>query len=1134
VSWDLWTKWAGARRRADRSFRLAVEWLEGRVTPTNLPAGFTETTAASGFSGPTAMEFAPDGRLFVLEQGGNVKLVQNGGTTFTALHLTVDSAGERGVLGIAFDPNFAANHFVYLYYTNPNAGASPWATGEHNQLSRFTVDDTNPQQPKFTSEAPILDWDNLSSATNHNGGAIHFGLDGMLYADAGDNVQTFTGPDNNTYRVSQTLANLLGKQLRIDVSKFNSGVATRDDTTVGHLIPADNPFVGVATGINQLIYALGLRNPFTFAVQPGTGKIFINDVGEGTFEEIDQSIAGGNYGWRGGNSDGFGHPPPSFAPGTYHDPLLAYNHSGGPAGGGAAIVGGTFYNPATAQFPASYVGKYFYEDLAAGWIRVFDPANPGTMANPDTSSAFADGTAGGLRDLKVDSVGNLYYLSGGDGAVHKVSYQAPQITAQPTDQTVNQGQPATFAVTAAGPALSYQWQHLVGTTWMNVGTSAPTLTVNNTSPADAGSYRVAVSNTFGSVTSSTATLTVSAPGAPPSITGQPTNQQANVGQSTTFTVVAGGAAPLGYQWQHLVGTTWTNVGGNASTLTVGPLTTADAGSYRVVISNVNGTATSSTAMLTVNQLPVVTITAPAPTLTYNFGQTVNFAGTATDPEDGTLAPARLAWEVRFYHEDAPDGTGLHFHPFQTFTGVGSGSIVTDFPETSPLVWYRFILTATDSAGATASTFVDVHPNTATFTLTTSPPGLQLLLDGGPIADGTAVTGVVGQPRTVGVVSPQTVGGIAYTFGGWSDGGAASHTIATPSADTTLTANFFVPIPPPPPPPPSPPQLDPVLVGFKQFAAGADAGGSPRATLYNPDGSVRLNQVVFDQSFSGGVRTAAADFNGDGVADLVVGTGPGAPTVVRVLDGQSGTELFQVKPFESAFTGGVFVAAGDLTGDGTPDLVITPDVGGGPRVVVYDGRTFALAANFFGIDDPNFRGGARAAVGDLNGDRVGDLVVAAGFGGGPRIAAFDGRSVTSTPVKLFGDIFVFEQTLRNGVFVTVGDLNGDGFADLIVGGGPGGGPRVLGLSGKDLVQAGGSSPVQLANFFAGDPSSRGGVRVAVKNLDGDGRADLVVGAGEQSGSRLTAYAGVSIPVDGQPPELMAFDAFPGFGGGVFVG
>jgi glucose/arabinose dehydrogenase len=773
-------------RLLTRRCHPALEQLEDRLTPTVLPPGFTETPVVSGLSGPTAMEFAPDGRLFVLEQSGNVKLVHTDGTTFTALHLNVDAAGERGLLGIAFDPNFSTNHFVYLYYTNPNPGAASWATGEHNQLSRFTVNDTDPQRPTFTNEAPILDWNNLGGATNHNGGAIHFSADGKLFANAGDNVQTFT-QNGNTYRVSQTLANLLGKQLRIDVAQFNNGTATRDDTTVGHLIPADNPFVGTASGINQLIYVLGLRNPFTFAVQPGTGTIYINDVGEGTWEEIDLAVAGGNYGWSGGGTDGFGQTPPG--PGTYRDPLLAYNHSGGPADGGAAIVGGTFYNPATVQFPPSYVGKYFYEDLAAGWIRVFDPANPGSLANPDTSTGFATGTPGALRDLKVDAVGNLYYLSGNGGRINKISYQAPQITSQPADQTVTQGQDATFSVTATGPSLNYQWQHLVSTNWTNVGGNASTLTIANAATADAGSYRVIVSNTFGSVTSNIAMLNVSVPSTPPSITTQPANQQANVGQSATFTVTASGTAPLTYQWQHLVGSTWGNVASNSATFTISSVTTADAGSYRVTVSNSVGSVTSDTANLAVNQLPSATITAPSSSLTYNWGQTIAFAGTGSDPEDGTLGASQFFWEIRFYHEDAPDGTGLHFHPFTTFTGITSGSFAADFAETSPLVWYRILLTVTDSAGATGTTFVDVHPNTATFTLASSPPGLQLMLDGGPVASGTTITGVVGQARTVGVVTPQTVGSTTYTFSSWSDGGAASHPINVPATSTTYTATF---------------------------------------------------------------------------------------------------------------------------------------------------------------------------------------------------------------------------------------------------------------------------------------------------------------------------------------------------------
>jgi glucose/arabinose dehydrogenase len=484
--------------------------LEERCIPTTLPAGFAEAAVASGLSTPTAMEFAPDGRLFVLEQEGNVELVRGDGTSWTALHLNVDSQGERGLLGIAFDPAFETNHFAYLYYTNPGPGGAPWATGEHNQLSRFTVDDSDPTRPVFTDEAPILDWDSLIAATNHNGGAIHFGLDGMLYADAGDNTQTFT-QGGNTYRVSQTLADLLGKQLRIDVEAFNRGVATRDDTTVGHLIPVDNPFVGTAPGINQLIFALGLRNPFTFAVQPGTGTIFINDVGESTWEEIDRSVAGGNYGWSGGNTDGFGQNPPG--PGTYQDPILSYNHIGGPAGGGIAIVGGTFYDPPTPQFPASYVGKYFYSDLGGGWIRVFDPAHLGSASNPDTSSAFASGIPGNVVDLKVDQVGNLYYVTRA-GVVEKILFQAPGIVTQPVGQTVTAGQAATITVAASGPAISYEWQHLVGATWMGVGTNSPAYTIAAATTSDAGDYRVIVTNSAGSVVSNAVMLIVNPKPAP--------------------------------------------------------------------------------------------------------------------------------------------------------------------------------------------------------------------------------------------------------------------------------------------------------------------------------------------------------------------------------------------------------------------------------------------------------------------------------------------------------------------------------------------------------------------------------------------------------------------------------------------
>ena len=338
-----------------------------------LPAGFTETRI-TGLSDATAMEIAPDGRIFVCEQGGSLRVIKNG-VLLTApfVTLSVDPAGERGLLGIAFDPNFAANSFLYVYYTVPT-------NPRHNRVSRFTA---NGDVAVPGSETIIWELDNLSGATNHNGGAIHFGPDGKLYVAVGENA---TGSN------AQTLSNMLGKVLRIN----SNGT-----------VPTDNPFFNTAVGNNRSIWALGLRNPFTFAFQPGTGRMFINDVGESAWEEINDGIAGSNYGWN--LSEGVTSNP------AFRSPLFAYNHSQG-----CAIAGGAFYNPATVQFPASFVGKYFFADLCGGWIRLFDPAT-------GTASSFATGISQPV-DLKVGADGSLYYLSRTEGTPQSGSVFRVQAT----------------------------------------------------------------------------------------------------------------------------------------------------------------------------------------------------------------------------------------------------------------------------------------------------------------------------------------------------------------------------------------------------------------------------------------------------------------------------------------------------------------------------------------------------------------------------------------------------------------------------------------------------------------------------------------------------------------------------------
>jgi glucose/arabinose dehydrogenase len=555
---------------------LLISALSLSVAAATLPAGFVETTVASGLSSPTAMEFAPDGRLFVCLQGGNLRVIKNGVLLPTPfLSLTVDSAGERGLLGIAFDPNFTTNNFVYVYYTVPGSPA-------HNRVSRFTA---NGDVAVAGSQTVLLDLDNLSGAGNHNGGAIHFGPDGKLYIAVGENANGAN---------SQTLANLLGKVLRINA----------DGT-----IPTDNPFFNTA-GARKEIWALGLRNPFTFAFQPNTTRMFINDVGQSTWEEINDGIAGSNYGWpitEGPTSD------PRF-----RAPLFAYGH-GSTSTTGCAITGGAFYDPTTVQFPASYTGKYFFADLCGGWIRLFDPSN-------NTAADFASGISSPV-DLKVAADGSLYYLAIGSTAVFKVRYSpaSPSITMDPGNQTVLQGQPANFSVTANGTApLTYQWQrNMVNIT----GANSSTFTIPTTVFADNGAkFRCVVTNSFSTANSNEATLTVNAP---PNISAQPADQTVVQGQPATFNVTANGTAPFTYQWQRNM----VNISGaNSSSFTIPTTTFADNGAkFRCVVTNSFGTANSNEATLTVNAPPNISLQPADQTVTVGQPATFNVTANGTAP-----------------------------------------------------------------------------------------------------------------------------------------------------------------------------------------------------------------------------------------------------------------------------------------------------------------------------------------------------------------------------------------------------------------------------------------------------------------------------------------------------------------------
>jgi glucose/arabinose dehydrogenase len=346
---------------------LPIEPAKGAA---NLPQGFTDSPVVSGLTNPTDMEFAPDGRLFVAEDAGRVRIVKPDGTLSTFLDISpkVDSKGERGLLALTFDPDFSTNHYVYLHYTRKATSTTP----PHNRVVRVTA---SGDKAVAGSEKLIFRLGNQSAADQFPqfmGGALDFGKDGKLYVATGY---------NDTPSDAKKLTNLFGKMLRIN-----------EDGTV----PTDNPFYPTASGKNRAIWARGLRNPFKFAIQPTTGTILINDVGENTWEEINRGAAGANYGWP--VHEGVAKDPP------YADPILAYAH-GSTETTGCAITGGTFYNPTTALFPQEYEGEYFFADFCNGWIRRLD-------ASTGAVSGFASGLERPI-DLEVSKAGELYYLARG-------------------------------------------------------------------------------------------------------------------------------------------------------------------------------------------------------------------------------------------------------------------------------------------------------------------------------------------------------------------------------------------------------------------------------------------------------------------------------------------------------------------------------------------------------------------------------------------------------------------------------------------------------------------------------------------------------------------------------------------------
>ncbi len=465
-----------------------------------LPPGFGDALVAT-VGAPTALAFTPDGRLLVATQGGALRVVSGGALLPTAalsLGTAVCANGERGLLGVALDPSFTTNHFVYLYYTfNKNAAGCPTsnATSPVERISRFTMDVPTLNVINPATELVLLDGV-LNFAGNHNGGQVRIGPDGYLYAGIGDGGCDYAGDSGcaGANDASRDRNILNGKIVRI----------ARDGS-----VPPTNPFLGAGTArcntgpsapgtICQETYAWGFRNPFRFNFRPGDGALFVNDVGQGAWEEVDLVQPGSDYGWpcREGAHTALATGKCSPAPPNMIDPVYEYPHGtipGTTTSGCGSITGGAWV-PAGA-WPAAYDGTYLYADFNCGAI-------PRLTSIPAASASdFATGLgASTVVDLLFGpspTGTSLYYTTySSSGQVRRIDYA---VTLPPA-ATFNWLPPCRVLDTRgqAGPALAANGTRtfaIAGTCGVPVGAVAVAANVTITGSTAAGSLRVGPAGT---------------------------------------------------------------------------------------------------------------------------------------------------------------------------------------------------------------------------------------------------------------------------------------------------------------------------------------------------------------------------------------------------------------------------------------------------------------------------------------------------------------------------------------------------------------------------------------------------------------------------------------------------------------
>jgi glucose/arabinose dehydrogenase len=726
-------------------------------SPPLLPSGFQQSTVFGGLTQPVAVRFAADGRVFVAEKSGLILvfagITASTPTVFADLRPQVYNAGGHGLLGMALDPAFPTNPYIYVLYTlDAPIGATPpvWHDTcptppgiEINgcvvsaRLSRLQAAGNVMTGPE---RVLINDW--CQQYSTHSIGTVLFGTDGALYASAGDGA-TYTSVDYGQLGVptnpcgdppvpaggAQTPPNAEGGALRSQALLRPSaetvtldGSIIRVDPATGAALP-DNPNAASSNPNARRIVAYGLRNPFRMTTRPGTNELWIGDVGWNAAEEIDRVVDPAaspveNFGWPcyEGNAKQPGYDALNLnicnklsASHAAIAPYFEYQHDASVVTGDGcrteptSITGTAFYPATGGNYPSKYNGALFFSDYSRGCIWVMLAGSNG-LPDPTKIEDFVTGTTGvSPVDLEIGPGGDLFYADIGGGTIRRIRYNPDsQVPVAVLDASPSNGLlPLTVKFDARrstdpdGDPLTYSWD------------------LNG-------------DGVFGDATSPNPSYTFTTAGA--------------------RTVSVRVSDPLNDQ--------------DVATVTI------DAG----------------------NTPPVPTISTPSPQLTWRVGDTISFSGSASDAQDGALPPSALSW--RYDTMLCPTPGTCSIDPGLTFDGVTSGSFAAQ-PQEYPS-HLRLSLTATDSGGLSQTTFVDLYPRTSTLTLASDPAGATLTLGSTTGVAPFNTTVITGGLQSISAPD-QTIGGQADVFAGWSDGGASSHDI-TVSGATTLTATF-APAPP---------------------------------------------------------------------------------------------------------------------------------------------------------------------------------------------------------------------------------------------------------------------------------------------------------------------------------------------------